>query len=132
MFKKTGLVAAVVLSMAACGGSGTSGNGDGGPVGGGGSGGSSFGCLASSGTDSQSCAVYKNVVSAVKAGIMSSCTKEGSMIVSACPTADLLGCCTVSSPAGTTEACEYTASGQSASDDMTSCKNANGTWSTTP
>lgn len=75
------------------------------------------------------CYGYTNLTSDQQNAVSSSCT--GSLqgkIVSACPTADLTGCCKTATAGYNTEECYYGAANASA--DQQACTASSGTWST--
>lgn len=114
MFKPFGFIAAVVMSMTACGGS---------------SGSESFHCVVGSGTASQTCYGSAELDSAQMAVERSACTQGQGTTVSACPTASLVGCCAVTNTGYSVENCVYQGS---AADAMSACAANGGTWSTSP
>ena len=118
MIKQLSFVAAVVMSMsmAACGG-------------GGGGGGGTY-CVVGSGTAQQTCTGFKDESSTTKDAEKQACSQNSGTIVSSCPTASLVGCCTYDSAGYTTEACYYEGT---ADQFMSACESqSNGTWSTSP
>ncbi len=107
-----------LLSLAACS-SGTSGGGS-----------NSLVCSTNTG-GVESCVEYKGFTSDQQSSLNSSCTGS---VVSSCPTAGLLGCCTTTVSSYTVESCSYGSTdggfGLTASDEESSCKTISGTWST--
>jgi hypothetical protein len=75
----------------------------------------------------QECYGYKGLESAQKTAETDACTAESGSIVDSCPTG-YVGCCTMTTSGFTTTECYYSGT---ASDLMTACTGASGTWSTT-
>ncbi len=68
---------------------------------------------------------YCYVPPASEASMLAMCTSQGGVLLAGCPTAGLVGCCTVSK----TEECFYWGT---ASERQTQCVMASGSWSTSP
>jgi hypothetical protein len=90
----------------------------------GGSGGS-FGCNESSGGLS-TCFSYAGLNSDQQSQAQKACTQGNGSVVSACPTAGLVGCCTLTVQGLSVDECYYYGS---ASTDQQACTQASGTWS---
>ncbi len=98
-------------------------------IGCGGSTSGNFDCLiAASQTSDQGCLMYTGVASSSVSSAESACTSSGGTVVSSCPTANLVGCCTTTAASYTDEACYY-GSG-TASTYESACTSASGTWAT--
>jgi hypothetical protein len=101
-----------------------------------GSGGGDVACTYPAGTQSSgtSCAQYHDASSDRESAIKSACTsgsKPGT-VSDECSTTNLLGCCAMSAGGFDVETCSYTDDGTTASQQMSGCQTAGGTWSTTP
>jgi hypothetical protein len=59
------------------------------------------------------------------------CTKNGGQVVTSCPTAKLVGCCTITTPDIVNDVCYYTGTEAAQAKDCASA-GAYGKWSTTP
>jgi len=115
--------------------SGTSGKEDSGK--GGDSGGStgaktSTGCVQGSKADmDQSCALFDTTgfTSGMVTSLNANCTKDMGTVVTTCPTADLVGCCTTMVEGSFSQVtCTYSGT---AADGKSACTAQSGTWSTT-
>ena len=100
-------------------GLGSSGSSSGGTSGGssGGGTGAGFGCSIQLAGE-QFCYVYSNLSSTEESEEQSACTQESGSMVDTCPTANLVGCCAVSSSGISVDECYYFGT---ASDDETAC-----------
>jgi hypothetical protein len=118
-------------SGGASGSSGGSGSGSGGSnssSGGSGSssgGGAGFGCSESV-AGNQFCAVFSNLTSSQQAAEQQSCTSQGGSVVSSCPTANRVGCCSVTQNGIAVDECYYFGD---ATSDSQACAMSGGTWS---
>jgi hypothetical protein len=77
-----------------------------------------------------SCYIYKDLTPQQESDLNSACLGA---VVSSCPTANMLGCCTSSLGGLTAEECYYAQDGgftQSASQLQSSCTSQSGSWST--
>lgn len=83
----------------------------------------------SSGTD---CAQYHDISSDRESAVKSACTQQSGTVSDECSTTNLLGCCAMSAGGFNVETCSYSDSGNTASQAMSGCQTAGGTWSTTP
>jgi hypothetical protein len=82
---------------------------------------------------SESCVAYKGFTSDQQSTLNSECTSASGSVVSSCPSAGLLGCCTTSVSGYSVEECYYggdSGVGLSASQEESSCTMGSGTWST--
>jgi hypothetical protein len=87
-----------------------------------------FFCSTMSGGAEQLCFVYKHLTAAQQSAASTACTQQHGTAVTSCPSAGLVGCCTETASGVTAESCNYAGT---ASDLMTACASASGTWSTT-
>jgi hypothetical protein len=131
--------ACVLVGAAACSSDSPGGGANGSSSGGGGGGstsgssgsGSSGGglavfCDATIGGEHY-CSVWKDITSQqVQASMQQTCTQQGGTLVPSCPSANLVGCCTVTSTAVAAEECFYDA----ANSGQQMCTTRGGTWST--
>lgn len=90
------------------------------------------------------CAGFKSLPASDQKTYKDQCTQQGQTIVSACPTANLVGCCTQKSANGASlESCVYGAdvmsdagstgdAGSTADSQKQICESHGGAWSTTP
>jgi hypothetical protein len=76
----------------------------------------------------QFCYVYKNLTSDQESAEQQACkAQSGASVVTSCPSASLVGCCTQTQAGVAVEACYYFGT---ASTDQQACTQAAGTWST--
>jgi hypothetical protein len=110
-------VGALLVSSAtvACGGGGSSSSGST----------TGFGCSQTI-VGNQFCYVYTNLSSAQQMQEQQACTSGGGSVVTSCPSANKIGCCTVSMGGISVDECYYFGT---ASTDQQACTMSGGTWS---
>jgi hypothetical protein len=119
------VASALVMAVGACSGGNGNGNGSGD---GGGGGGMTFVCDQSTLAGVLQCTKTTNLSASDYGVLKTNCTTQMGAVVSACPTANVIGCCT--DPAADAEGCFYM--GAPAPMTATQCAMVGGTWSTTP
>jgi len=113
------VASALVLFVAACSSSSPSG-------GGGGGGGMVLVCDETAVATVDQCTRTTDLNSSLYSALQSMCTQQGGKVVSACPTAGVIGCCTNAN----SEGCFYT--GGTNPMTQAECSQAGGTWSASP
>jgi len=122
-------MALLFSTVVACGGSGSSS----GPDGGGGTG-TDVSCTYAPGTmgSGTSCSQFHSVSANQRMAVQSACTTQHGTSGSSCSTSDLLGCCGMMQGTFYVSTCTYADSGSTATQEMSGCVTAGGTWSATP